>query len=99
MNDKKTRGLNGLTFLFFVLFLFIALWFTNQFEQKGNEVTWKEFQELVVNETPGEITVVQNKSVPTGYVEVKIKDDEGEEVEKMDALLSLAITGGDCEWL
>ena len=82
MNDKKTRGLNGLTFLFFVLFLFIALWFTNQFEQKGNEVTWKEFQELVVNETPGEITVVQNKSVPTGYVEVKIKDDEGEEVEK-----------------
>ena len=24
---------------------------------------------------------------------------EGEEVEKMDALLSLAITGGDCEWL
>ena len=82
MNDKKTRGLNGLTFLFFVLFLFIALWFTNQFEQKENEVTWKEFQELVVNETPGEITVVQNKSVPTGYVEVKIKDDEGEEVEK-----------------
>jgi len=24
---------------------------------------------------------------------------EGEEVEKVDALLSLAITGGDCEWL
>lgn len=24
---------------------------------------------------------------------------EGEEVEKMDALLSLAITGGDCGWL
>lgn len=28
-----------------------------------------------------------------------IKVVEGEDVEKMDALLSLAITGGDCEWL
>lgn len=24
---------------------------------------------------------------------------EGEDVEKMDALLSLALTGGDCDWI
>ncbi len=38
--------------------------------------------------------------MPTAFEAAKlIRVIEGEEVEKMDALLSLAITGGDCEWL
>ncbi|MBO5241480.1 MAG: hypothetical protein J6B19_02300 [Lachnospiraceae bacterium] len=38
--------------------------------------------------------------MPTAAEAAKlIRVIEGEEVEKMDALLSLAITGGDCEWL
>ena len=41
MDNKKARGLNGAVFLVFVIFLFAALWFTNQFDQREKEITWK----------------------------------------------------------
>lgn len=38
--------------------------------------------------------------MPESFEEAKlIRVVEGDDVEKMDALLSLAITGGDCDWL
>jgi len=40
LNEKKGRGLSGVTLLIFVVFLFAALWFTNQFDQKEKELTW-----------------------------------------------------------
>ena len=47
MNNKKARGLNGAVFLVFVVFLFAALWFTNQFDQREKEITWRNFQQLI----------------------------------------------------
>lgn len=82
MNDKKARGINGFTFLFFVLFLFAALWITNQFEQKENEITWKAFQQLVVDGDYREYIITQNKTVPTGKVGIMIEEEDGTEVEK-----------------
>ena len=78
MNDKKTRGLSGATVLIFVVFLFAALWFTNQFDQKGKELTWKEFEKLIVSDNVEAVTVSQNKNVPTGRVEIQVdtKNDE-----------------------
>lgn len=78
MNDKKTRGLSGATVLIFVVFLFAALWFTNQFDQKDKELTWKEFEKLIVSDNVEAVTVSQNKNVPTGRVEIQVdtKNDE-----------------------
>ena len=78
MNDKKTRGLSGATVLIFVVFLFAALWFTNQFDQKDKELTWKEFEKLIVSDNVETVTVSQNKNVPTGRVEIQVdtKNDE-----------------------
>ena len=78
MNDKKTRGLSGDTVLIFVVFLFAALWFTNQFDQKDKELTWKEFEKLIVSDNVEAVTVSQNKNVPTGRVEIQVdtKNDE-----------------------
>lgn len=78
MNDKKTRGLSGATVLIFVVFLFAALWFTNQFDQKDKELTWKEFEKFIVSDNVEAVTVSQNKNVPTGRVEIQVdtKNDE-----------------------
>jgi cell division protease FtsH len=78
LNDKKTRGLSGATVLIFVVFLFAALWFTNQFDQKDKELTWKEFEKLIVSDNVEAVTVSQNKNVPTGRVEIQVdtKNDE-----------------------
>ena len=76
MNNKKARGLNGAVFLVFIIFLFAALWFTNQFDQREKEITWKNFQQLVQNDKIESVEVNQNKSVPTGRVEITLKGDD-----------------------
>ena len=78
MNDRKVRGLSGATVLTFVVFLFIILWLTNQLDQKDEEITWKDFEELVVSKDTGKIVITQNKNVPTGRVEIEIKGSDGE---------------------
>ena len=55
MNDRKVRGLSGATVLTFVVFLFIILWLTNQLDQKDEEITWKDFEELVVSKDTGKM--------------------------------------------
>lgn len=76
MDNKKARGLNGAVFLVFIIFLFAALWFTNQFDQREKEITWKNFQQLVQNDKIESVEVNQNKSVPTGRVEITLKGDD-----------------------
>ena len=78
MNDRKVRGLSGATILTFVVFLFVMLWITNQFDQKEEEINWKDFEELVTSDELGKVVVNQNKNVPTGRVEIELKDKEGE---------------------
>ena len=78
MNDRKVRGLSGATVLTLVIFLFAILWLTNQFDQKEEEINWKEFEELVTGKDIGKVVVNQNKNVPTGRVEVELKDKDGE---------------------
>ena len=76
MNNKKARGLNGAVLLVFVVFLFAALWFTNQFDQREKEISWKEFQQLVKKDKIESVEVNQNKSVPTGRLEIELKGDD-----------------------
>ncbi len=55
------------------------LWFTNQFDQKDEEITWKEFEKLAADEDVEKIVITQNKNVPTGRVELRFKDELDEE--------------------
>ena len=72
MNNKKARGLNGVVFLVFVVFLFAALWFTNQFDQREKEISWKKFQQLVQNDKIEFVVVFVLKRVPRGRVEITV---------------------------
>ena len=63
-----------------IIFLFAMLWFTNRFEQREDEITWKEFESLVSSNNVRDVVITQNKAVPTGRVELTVKGKEGEEL-------------------
>lgn len=73
MKDKRNRGLSGVTLLIFVLILLVALWFTNQVDQKDKEITYQEFVKLVEGKEVDAVYIAQNKNVPTGRVEIAVK--------------------------
>ena len=80
MNNRKNRGLSGLTLLVFVAVLFAALWFTNQIDQREKVITYQEFTRLAGGGDIDTAEVVQNKNVPTGRLEIALKSDvEGAE--------------------
>ena len=66
MNNRKNRGLSGLTLLVFVAVLFAALWFTNQIDQREKVITYQEFTQLAGGGDIDTVEVIQNKNVPTG---------------------------------
>lgn len=79
MNNRKNRGLSGLTLLVFVAVLFAALWFTNQIDQREKVITYQEFTQLAGGDIDT-VEVIQNKNVPTGRLEIAMKSDvEGAE--------------------
>ena len=80
MNNRKNRGLSGLTLLVFVAVLFAALWFTNQIDQREKVITYQEFTQLAGGGGIDTVEVIQNKNVPTGRLEIAMKSDvEGAE--------------------
>ncbi len=66
--------------LAFVMFMLVALWFTNRFEESGEPITRQEFEKMVTADHIEEITVLQNKAVPTGQVQVLKEGEDGTEV-------------------
>lgn len=61
--------------MLFVIALFAILWFTNQIDQREKEISYKEFCSLIEDGEAANVLVVQNKSVPTGRVDVEVKQD------------------------
>ena len=78
LNNKKSRGISGATLMVFIIALFGTLWFTNLFEQREDELTWNQFEKLVTSDEVVEVTVNQNKNVPTGRVELRLAGETGE---------------------
>ena len=47
MNERRKGGVNGFALLAFVIFLFTSLWITNQFDERENQLTWSEFENVI----------------------------------------------------
>ncbi len=73
MNERRTRGISGMSVLIFILFLFGALWFTNQMDQRDSELNWQEFEKVIAGRDVKSVNITQNKNVPTGRVEIELK--------------------------
>ena len=74
MNERRSRGISGVSVLVFILFLFGALWFTNQMDQRDSELNWQEFEKVVVGSDVKSVNITQNKNVPTGRVEIELPE-------------------------
>ncbi len=77
--DNRRKGPGGITFLLLIVIIFGALWFTNQIEQQGRQLTYQEFYNIVERGQAENIVVVQNRDVPTGRVELTRKGGEDRE--------------------
>ena len=81
-DNKKNRGLSGITLFLFVLIVLGALWFTNTLDNKESQLSRQEFEKLITSEKVDSVTITQNKNVPTGSVEVQLKNKKNGENEK-----------------
>lgn len=78
MEDRRNRGVGGFTLLTFVILLFAMFWLTNTLRERADMLSRKEFEELIASDQVQNVTVIQNKNVPTGRVEIELKAEEGE---------------------
>ena len=78
MEDRRNRGVGGFTLLTFVILLFAMFWLTNTLGERADMLSRKEFEELIVSDQVQNVTVIQNKNVPTGRVEIELEAEEGE---------------------
>ena len=81
-DNKKNRGLSGITLFLFVLIVLGALWYTNTLDSKESQLSRQKFEKLITSEKVDSVTITQNKNVPTGSVEVQLKNKKNGENEK-----------------
>lgn len=75
MNNKKYKSMGGATFLTFIVIVFLALWLTNRFQVKDQEMTNQRFVQEVKDKNVQDVIIKQNKTAPTGVVTVTLKDN------------------------
>lgn len=78
MENRRNRGVGGFTLLTFVILLFAMFWLTNTLGERADMLSRIEFEELIVSDQVQNVTVIQNKNVPTGRVEIELEAEEGE---------------------
>ena len=78
MENRRNREVGGFTLLTFVILLFAMFWLTNTLGERADMLSRKEFEELIVSDQVQNVTVIQNKNVPTGRVEIELEAEEGE---------------------
>ncbi|MEF9839968.1 MAG: ATP-dependent zinc metalloprotease FtsH [Lachnospiraceae bacterium] len=76
MNNKKYRGFSGATLVILVMVLFFSLWLMNRMQKNENEYTYSQFVKEVQSGEVEKVAIKQNKAVPTGSVNIKLKDSE-----------------------
>ncbi|MEF9941724.1 MAG: ATP-dependent zinc metalloprotease FtsH [Lachnospiraceae bacterium] len=77
MLNKKSRGIGSFAFPLFMLIIVLAMfWFTNLEQEKQREYTYQEFQKAVDADKVFSVTVQQNKAVPTGTAEIRLRGED-----------------------
>lgn len=74
MNDNKKRGMSGLPFIIFVVFVLGTLWYMGRMQQQGQEITYAVFEEAIEDNRVDEVYISQNKTAPTGVVTISMKE-------------------------
>ena len=74
MNDKKYKGISGVTVVVFIAVVFFVLWMTRRVQMRGQEITFTQFEQEIKDDNVTEVVINQNKAVPTGVVTLTLRD-------------------------
>lgn len=74
MNSKKSRGMGGASIFMVVALALLVYWFIGQMNMKQREYTYQEFTQAVQDGEVDSVIIRQNKEVPTGRLEIRMKD-------------------------
>lgn len=74
MNSKKSRGMGGASIFMVVALALLVYWFIGQMNMKQREYTYQEFTQAVQDGDVDSVIIRQNKEVPTGRLEIQMKD-------------------------
>ncbi|WP_270395743.1 ATP-dependent zinc metalloprotease FtsH [Mediterraneibacter massiliensis] len=76
MNNKKYRGVSGVTVMTFALIVVLAFWLMNRMQMHQQELTYTQFEQEVEDKNVIDAVIGQNKAVPTGSVTVTLKNED-----------------------
>ena len=74
MNKKRNSRVGGVTFFLLLLMIVGVFWMTNQAQNRERQISYKEFKQQVEDGNVSAAIVRQNKAIPTGTVEIQLKD-------------------------
>lgn len=74
MNNKKNRGIGSVSALIFIMLIFLIFWIANQSQHRSSMLTLDEYHKAVEDNQVKSAVIYQNKAVPTGKVELLMKD-------------------------
>ena len=74
MNDKKYKGISGVTVVVFIAVVFFVLLMTSRVQMRGQEMTFTQFEQEIKDDNVTEVVINQNKAVPTGVVTLTLRD-------------------------
>ncbi len=72
--NKKNKKTGGFPFLIVILLVFLLYWVANEVNLQQNSYTYKEFVEAVESGEIISAVIVQHEAVPTGNIELELKD-------------------------
>ena len=93
-NDSKKYKGTGATFFVVIIAVLFALWFASRIQAQGQEVTYTRFVQEVQDSNISDVTINQNRTVPTGSVSFVLKNSGSagkvnvSDVNKVQELLS-----------
>jgi len=76
LNDKKYKGISGVTVVVFIAVVFFVLWMTSRVQMRGQEMTFTQFEQEIKDDNVTEVVINQNKAVPTGVVTLTLRDSK-----------------------
>lgn len=76
MNDKKYKGISGVTVVVFIAVVFFVLWMTSRVQMRGQEMTFTQFEQEIKDDNVTEVVINQNKAVPTGVITLTLRDSK-----------------------
>ncbi|WP_461812584.1 ATP-dependent zinc metalloprotease FtsH [Faecalimonas sp.] len=78
MNNGKNKGASGFPFVFLIVLFLGMWWILGETPQRDSSYTYNQFQTAVKQKKVKSVTIKQNKAIPTGQVEVILKNDQKE---------------------